>query len=684
MKKLRKILVALALLALLVSSVTILVVTAEDAMEYTGTLEEAQELLDATLAAMESAEYTTDLRKGELAKVYSYLRANPVDPETEGYDEFEKVLHETSLKLANDYYTKKLLKAGTDAEKKKQIANLLTYFQAFPIPEGTPDPDPDGDKYMAYDDLVLAVNTFNYDMVMGYYNSADKKLSDDNIANAMQDLKKLYVHVETYPVSPSLPQAAQTYADYNLLSLRISEKIITDMEALSEDASARDKYKAYMAANLTLLRDHMVACPVDLETFADLTDRYNAIAPAITKAEFDQIVFLFEDYENYEPDSTVVYPELAEAAALAKVSRALSTSAIPDTLEGYSELVAKIAVEEARLAKVKEDRRLALAAQAKLYEYDFTNGMSYRTFSSDAETMGNPNADEGEYSERIKTYDNGLAAGYEAYWRYTYSTGRVSNYNYASVTEPNITNGFVHSFDMMVEGRNGQHFKGATFSNEWQDAKSNRLVGYEGNEFTMAYDAATDSISFSTGNGISPAVTVKNLAAEGQWFNVMFTYDPVTHYGKLYVDYQFVFDFFYNGWVDGATKMVIRISHSADWQYVCYDNIRYYEGTDYRDVDMFTDKRDSELFTYFVNYFLNDENDSKSRNYAYTQAKILKDGIEGLYKDKTDAEIEADEELKALKALVGEMDKFNYDDNIADSVKENNLLEIERQVAQIK
>ena len=46
MKNIKKILIALTVLVLLVSSIAVLVVTADDEIAYTGTLERAQELLD--------------------------------------------------------------------------------------------------------------------------------------------------------------------------------------------------------------------------------------------------------------------------------------------------------------------------------------------------------------------------------------------------------------------------------------------------------------------------------------------------------------------------------------------------------------------------------------------------------------------------------------------------------------
>ena len=693
MKKLRKILVALAVLLLLVSSVTVLVVTAEDAMEYTGNLEEAKALLDDVPTMEENS--TTDLRKVAIQKVYIYLNTYPVDPETEGYAEFEAELYAMSLKIANKYY-EKLTSATSTTAREKQLTIVLNYLSAYPIPEGTPDPDGEGTEYIGYDELVTAVETFNFNMVKAYYDAALKS-SEDDIKAAMQSLKSVYKHVVKFPVSENVEAAVDFYKDYNTLALVLSEKVIANLQSYkNEEGKIEDLsgYKAYVAANLSVLRDHIAACPVDLETFPEYEDRFNAIAPAISVVELDQITFLYDAYLDFEPDddaSVMPFPELARAAELAKVSKALSDSTIPETTEGYAELVEKIKNAEAELAEIKEMRRKALANQAKLEEYALTDGMSYKTFSSDSETMGNPNADRDEYSERVKTYDNGLSSGYEAYWRYVvlgepnkHNTANVSGYantSYASLTQPNITNGYVVSFDYMLEGTNGTHYDKVTFSNEWQNYKGDRLVGYEGNEFTIQYDSATDSICVSTGNGV-PAKTIKNVAAEGQWFNVMYTYDPITHYGKLYIDYEYMFDFYFNGYVEGATRMVMRISHTSTWQNTCYDNVQFYEGTCYRDVNRFNGMSDNAMFDYYVNYFLDEGYNIKSRNEAYVKAKLLIDGIKGQYADVPEDDMT--EDLKYLRTLVSQMEAFNYEDDIKSPLAESNLAEILRQVSALE
>jgi len=678
MKNLKKILIALAVLALLVSSFTVLVVTADDDMQYTGTLTEAQTLL-ANVPAMDDSSATTDHRAQAIAALYVYIWENPIDPQTEGYAEFEAEWYKMSLQILNKYYSK--YTSETDSKmKQKYFESTYSYIKDFPIPKGTPDPDGAGEEYISYDELFAAFELGNFNIMKGYYDTAAAKLSAGDRATAITNLDSLYKRVASFPLlKPEDSNFDKFYSGYNLLSLQISEDFITNFEALKDAATEsgdNTEYKNYVRSYLSVMKDHMEKCPVDLEKFPELQERYEALTPAIQQAELDQISFLFEDFKNFEVDeATMPFPELAKAAALAKVSKALSDSTIPESTEGYADLVANIKAAEEELAAVKEKRRQELDAQAKLYEYALTNNMSFRDFSSDDQTMGNPNADAGEYSERIKITDNGMSSGYDAYWRYTYSTGREGNTNYASLTQTYIKNGFVHSFDMMVEGRNGQHFKGATFSNEWNDGKD-RIQNYIGNEFTMGYDAATDSIWFKQGNGFSDPITVKNVAAEGQWFNVMFTYDNATQTGTLYIDYQPVFDIFYSDYPgDAAQKMIVRISHSADWQFVCYDNIRFFEGTSYRDVEKFDNMNSNEQFVYYVNYFLNNANDSKSRNTAYENADALLDEVKANIA-AAEAEGELDELLTSAKACVESFEDYDYENQLAEEVKAANLAQI--------
>jgi hypothetical protein len=432
---------------------------------------------------------------------------------------------------------------------------------------------------------------------------------------------KLFAHLGTRPMDSSFADKEEFEKSCNELTINIAKGFVSIVDTAREamnnaeagSTAEKEAYKTVMSEQLTPLRDHMAKCPPNLEKYPELAEEYNKITPSLNLFELDQIVFLFEDYEAFDSEGKA-HPALAEAAALGKVSRALSASSVPEDTEGYAELVAKIKAEEERLASVKEAKKNALGDAAKLYEYELTNNLYQKTFSKDSETMGNPNADAGEYSERVITSGEG-PSGYEGYWRYVVLGNPQTPTSYASLTQTNITNGFVMSFDFMAEGTNGTHYKKATFTNEWTNAATTRLVNYGKSIFEIGYDSATDSIKIyniaKTGVGsgadaVVPVSSVAEIAAEGQWFNVMLIYDYSTHICKLYVDYEYMFDCYMEGWVEGATRTIIRCSHQSAWQNSCYDNVTFYEGTAYRDIHKFDNMTNTEKFTYYVNYFLND------------------------------------------------------------------------------
>ena len=84
MKNLKKILLAVVLVALIATSV-ITVALAE--ASYTGSVSGATELLDAVDAAAPGADQSVaEAKVAPLAKVHKYLTDTPVNPEDDGYD----------------------------------------------------------------------------------------------------------------------------------------------------------------------------------------------------------------------------------------------------------------------------------------------------------------------------------------------------------------------------------------------------------------------------------------------------------------------------------------------------------------------------------------------------------------------------------------------------------------------
>lgn len=135
MKNLKKILVALALVAVLVSS--IVTVAIADA-SYSGTVDGAKEVFVAVDEAVGSDTVSLANAKGvELAKVYQYLKEFPIDPKEEGYADFIKLYNETTFKVAYSYVAKYVgenLDASLDGDEcADALAKMHVYLASAPI-----------------------------------------------------------------------------------------------------------------------------------------------------------------------------------------------------------------------------------------------------------------------------------------------------------------------------------------------------------------------------------------------------------------------------------------------------------------------------------------------------------------------------------------------------------------------
>lgn len=689
MKNLKKILVGFLVLVLLVSSAVVLVVTAEEeAVQYTGDLAEAQKKFDEVPAIGAAA----DRCRTKLSFVYAYLRKNPIDPTTEGYKEFKEELDRYTLMLADAYYEQLCNVAKVEkpviADVQKALGTVISYVVAFEMEPGVPDPDGDDEVYISSEALIKEIDNINYNMMKSFYDSAVAKLDEEALDynGAMSEIAALYAHSSTYAIfDEEEVEFPAFYLEYNELSVRVSEAVIAYLRGLraAEDAT----YYSELEKLLPSLKDNInEKCPVDFDAFpeekaTELKNRFEAFKAAIEEFEIGRLRAYFEEYKKFkDEDSTAKYPELDRASRFFKVYKALSTTSISednDEYQAFLELEKEVNEEAEKLAAVKEERRKALEASTPLSEYEMMNNYSYRSFESESESMGNPNADASEYSERVTEEDG------NAYWRYVVLGSPQANYSYASITQPNITNGFVVSFDFMAEGTNGTHYNVATFTNEWTNSVGTRLVNYGKSIFEIAYDKETDSIKVynAVRGNITEQTVVTNIAAEGQWFNVTFTYDPVTHHGKFYIDYEYMFDIYIYGWVEGATRTIFRISHQTAWQNSCYDNITFYEGTYYRNPERFntdeiTDAEKAEMFKFCVDQFTSDAVDSKSADFAYRQAKSMLNDIKAYVESGQMTEEAGD----ALKEKIKALEDYDYEGKILNGVKAQNLAEILSQV----
>lgn len=713
MKKLRKFLVAIAVIALVISSVAILAVTAEEQV-YTGDLSEAQTLLD---AVPRDHVYNGSVA---IAKVYDYLKGNPIDPATPGYAEFCAELYDLALRILSEYHTKYLESGGrTDFER---VYSLIALYG---IPDNTPDPDGEETRYRTIIEIKTSIETASMAYAKEYYNAAVDAGSD--VSTSTRQLRSLFEHIAQYPISGLVVDFEQFCYDYNDLALSITEGMVAELKTLGEQASgdaagqdAKDAYKERLGTLLTIIRDHNKDCPVDIVRFESLKGRYDAYIEAMVGFEFDQISFLFDDFcaeDFYRKDSegkyVYDYPELAEAATLSKVSAALKSSTVPDTREGYPELVAKIKVEEERVAKIKEERRQALSDATPLEQFAYTgtsNSSIYDNNYNDTSKTKNISHDhntdqnKGQYKAHEDDPTN-------LYWNY-YVLGSPNTSAYTTIYARNtssknekansaLNTGFVISFDYMLENTNpnGGHFSKVTFAVRYKKGDTGTVkrddgtgdVGFGPNLFTIEYDSESGALKIYNAkqDAIPVVTTVSNIAAEGQWFNLMMTYDPDTRYGKVYIDYQEVLTIYYRVDKSGADVLPstaataeFRLSQSPlAWNSMNFDNFQKYPGTTYRDLNKFKDMTDEELFMYYVDFLTGNVASLENKYYCYTHAKPLVEFMKLEYSGLEESEMTDD--LKALRARVEAFEKYdkeNYKQDFLPALTEEKTAEYKEMV----
>ena len=536
MKNLKKILIALAVVALLVSSLA-LVIGAE---EYTGELKKLYDYynkVDSTAAAADQAT--------KLAEAYSYVAGNPIDPEsthsykvTEGetsttvtvtYAEVIAMMGTKSVEIGELLYT-----AIDTAEAGKEldaIATLLTHVAACPA-TGTE----------GFDALVAKANAKNAEIVAAKYDAANDAADEAALADRQKTAVALSTHIAAYPIGAT------------------------------ENAALIANIKAYALEVAKELYANWVEIPAtDDQYFA----RYNGIY--LAKYYIAQIGLLV----NNKAASGISQDE---ATVVSNIVRGC------DTMDG-----------------VMLDKQIALDAQAAFDDYDL--GKPYLTYDCESSLMTSYNANTDCYSHAaVDIYGN-------KYQNFHYGSPAVHCY-----CEPSPGNKNAYQLGMVIE---------------WDQLFSDTFTGIE---FVCRHPSVSMTTAFTisgkdgvltvaNNKGPNSKVDVESVSATGVvvpnvWTHFTLTYDHETRLGKLYINYEYVCDIEYS---DVATFQFVgfRMGKSVTDQDHGYDNWSVMNGSSYRIWDKFEKMSESEKFNYYVNYMVNEDNPSLSRNSAYNRAKLL-------------------------------------------------------------
>ena len=264
MKHLKKLLIVLAIVAMLVSSASIIAV-ANEGTDYTGSLDAAQELLNKV------PDTGVDARAEAIKAVYNYLVASPVDPSTEGYDAFASEYDDVVMSVLWAYYSEAMGK--TTAEDKsgylakayihKSAVKMIDEERAYTIPGGS--------------------ETITYSALVKKINEGSLEISEQFVA----ELFKLATD----------PSASGSYFDYLAAQSALSDYFMNTFE-IAYKPSSSDVYTGSISAVNAILGRITASSSIDLKA-STLKDVYTYLVKTPVDPTTDEYEIFYSTYVEY-------------------------------------------------------------------------------------------------------------------------------------------------------------------------------------------------------------------------------------------------------------------------------------------------------------------------------------------------------------------------------------------------
>lgn len=262
MKNLKKVLLALVVVAMLVSSIVTVAIANESEPEYTGSVEEAQKLYDDAIAKVGLAGQSE-----ALVAFYAYIDANPIDPAAEGYVQLIDAYNVFTFTVAQGLYD-----AYDEAKSTETLAAVYTHVASAPSLDAEVEVNE-----IVYTDFVKLVNKASLEyadsLVDALFTKASGSVSYYEYLAAQQALTKFFDEAKTLEYIEA--KANEKIYTGNLASIQaMLKKIKTN--------STFEDVKVYLADVYTYLR----ATPVNPATdgFAEFLAGYNAQCKALAEA----------------------------------------------------------------------------------------------------------------------------------------------------------------------------------------------------------------------------------------------------------------------------------------------------------------------------------------------------------------------------------------------------------------
>ncbi len=594
MKNLKKILIALAVVALLVSSLA-LIVGAEG--EYTD-LKKLYNKYDAVKITDSPEDQAADL-----AEAYKMLQTETFDPagtyeavlvpddkETEEdetvkatytFSDVVAMMNESSLRIGELLYT-----SVADAEKPEDrvsgIKALFDHLAACPITEGT----------AGYAELLGKANAKNVEVITEQLGLA----KEAEIAVAQKALVEIYNHIAKYGIDETAN--AKLVADIDDFAADIAEQLYENWSSIPADhvdTNADDKCdycEAVISAHVDENSDEKCDnCKLEIKDATDEDDSqqldYCKSTTPATSA-------------HYHARYNGIY---AAKYFIASVGMFVNGSVPTTAPQAAKEIVKQCSTMDAE----KKAKQIALDAEASFDEYDY--GEPYQKIDCENEVFKPINSTAVNYGE-VATDPFG-----NKYFRLVKGTDTTHTY---IEPEPGSKDAFrlgmVIEFDMMVE----DNFRQSFFM--WREP-SVKMSNF------LKFDSAKRDGVITISNVVPAGSEVESVSVTGAivpnvWAHLTITYDDESRTGKFYVNYEYICDIAYSE-ANKFNGLRLGGDGGITDNTIGYDNYSVINGSQYRIWDRFKGWSDAELFNFYVEEMLNEESESLKRNAAYKKAKLL-------------------------------------------------------------
>lgn len=584
MKNLKKILIVIAVLALLVASFATVIVADEDQSK--GSVAEIEKWV--TTIESEIAKPSTDARRNPVGKVtsaYEYVRNTALDWDgvigTPEYDAAIAKLEVLCVQVASELSTK--------AKTADDLAAAYTFIVSCAPAETT----------AGYADVVAAITAKNEVYTEESYSLISMPVYDaENIDHA-----KLYS---------------------DIFRVKSADGKITD----GTNAQIRNLYKL------------IKACPWVSEEKAT---KYSMAAYDLTTLMLDEYEYFLQNKTDSSDDyfKTVNDIRSIEAFVVATdISKAAGYSATMDRLNAGL-AIAEAAIEAKRksldeLAPFEEyDYGVFLQknwdGSKTPEEYSELTTSEKQKYDEENSHFPYPNASGGHKTEKV--FESLYGRENNGYLKFMYGVGNnIHHYTYFDLAKAKgkEDDGLVFEWDMRVNEKADTSIvmQGVDTINKEAGLSvfQTLFVTLRGDEnFVKLRNLGDNKYSIQQVPTEDRSFAEKAMVLD-VWTHFIMTYNPETRMGALYVNYEKVFDIYHFGYAKVNANYRFGPNSTSGWEGWDFDNFDMYYGTAFRIKDKFSSMSEDEKFEYFVNYAfdgMGHPEEYLSRDNAYKKAELL-------------------------------------------------------------